>query len=82
MGTRRSALTLRVILEALVERYTERDGHFEGSLKRRRVLVLFDRNDRLPCDADSIGEFLLRYLSQSPQFPDPIAYGGHQSALR
>jgi hypothetical protein len=36
----------------------------------------------LPCNADSIGEFLLRHLPQSPKFPNLIAYGGHQSAFR
>jgi hypothetical protein len=55
----RLALTMRVILEALLERYTQHDGHLERSLKGRRILVLLDRDDGLTRDADSIGEFLL-----------------------
>ena len=47
----RLTLTARVVLEALLERYTQHDRDFERSLQRRRILVLFDRNDRLPCDA-------------------------------
>jgi len=69
-------------LEALLERHTKHDCHFERSLKRRRILVLFDRNDRLPCDADSIGELLLRHLPEGPEFSNLIAYCGHQSAFR
>jgi hypothetical protein len=69
-------------MEALLERHAEHDGHFERSLKRRRVLVLLNRYDRLPCDTDSIGELLLRYLSLGSELPNLIAYGGHQSVLR
>ena len=76
------ALTVRVILETLLERYAEHDGHFERSLKRRRVFVLFDRNNRLPRDADAIGELLLRYLSSGSEFPNLIAYSGHQSVFQ
>ena len=47
----RLAFTARVILEALLKRYTKRDCHFERSLKRRRILVLFDGYNCLPCDA-------------------------------
>jgi len=76
------AFTERVILEALLERHTKLDCDFERGLKGRRILVLFDRNDRLPCDADSIGELLLRHLPEGPEFSNLIAYRGHQSALR
>src|SRR5206468_10075933 len=75
-------LTARVILEALLKRHTKRDCHFERSLKRRRILVLFDGYDRLPCDAHLISEFLLRHLAEGPEFSNLIAYGGHQSAFR
>ena len=78
----RLALTARVVLEALLKRYTKRACHFERSLERRRILVLFDGDDRLPGDADSIGEFLLRHLAEGPEFSNLIAYGGHQSAFR
>jgi hypothetical protein len=74
----RLALTVRVILEALLERHTKHDCHFERSLKGRRVLVLLDRDDCLTCDADSIGEFLLRHLPHGPKFPNLIAYSGQQ----
>ena len=73
---------MRVILETLFERHTELDSHFERSFKRRGILVLFDRNDCLPRDADTIGEFLLRYLSSRSEFPNLIAYSGHQRILR
>jgi hypothetical protein len=55
-------LAVRVKLEALLDRHTKHDCNFERSLKGRRILVLFDRNDRLACDTNSIGEFLLRHL--------------------
>jgi hypothetical protein len=76
------ALTARVILEALVKRHTKRDCHFKSSLERRRILVLFDSYDCLPCDADLIRKFLLRHLAEGPEFSNLIAYGGHQSAFR
>jgi hypothetical protein len=75
-------LTVRVILEALLERDTKRDCHLESSLKRRRILVLLDGNHGLACDADSIGKFLLRHLPRGPKFSNPVAYSGHQRALR
>ncbi len=78
----RLTLTARVILEALLDRNTKHNCHFERSFKGRRILVLFDRNDCLPCDADLIGEFLLRHLPEGPEFSNLIAYCGHQSALR
>ena len=77
-----STLTVRVILEALLERHTQHDCHFERSLKGRRILILLDRNDRLACDADSISQLLLRHLPHSPKFANLIAYSGHQSAFR
>jgi hypothetical protein len=43
---------------------------------------LFDGYDRLPCDTDSIGEFLLGHFAESPEFSNLIAYGRHQSAFR
>jgi len=76
------ALSARVKLEALLKRHTKRTCHFEGSLKRRRILVLFDGYDRLPCDAHLIREFLLCHLAEGPEFPNLITYGGHQSAFR
>jgi hypothetical protein len=76
------ALTARVILEALLERHTKHDCHFERGFKGRRILVLFDRNHRLPCNADLIGEFLLGHLAEGPEFSYLISYCGHQSALR
>ncbi len=78
----RLALTVWVVLETLLQRDAEHDGHFERSLKGRRIFVLFDRNDGLPCDADLIGELLLGDLSFSAELPNLIAYGGHQSVLR
>jgi hypothetical protein len=75
-------LTERVKLKALLKRDTKHDCHFERSLKGRRIFVLFDCDDRLPCDADSIGKFLLRHLSEGPEFPYLISYRWHQSALR
>ncbi len=69
-------------MEALLKRYTKHDCDFERSLEGRRILVLFDGYYRLPCDADSIGEFLLRHLAEGPEFSNLIAYGGHQSAFR
>lgn len=75
-------LTARVVLEALFNRHPKRDCHFERSLERRRILVLFDGYNRLPCDADLIGQFLLRHLAERPEFSNLIAYSGHQSAFR
>jgi hypothetical protein len=43
---------------------------------------LFDRNHRLPCNADLIGEFLLGHLTDGTEFSYLISYCGHQSALR
>jgi hypothetical protein len=77
-----STLTVRVILEALLERHTQHDCHFERSLEGRRILVLLDRNDCLACDADPVGEFLLRHLPPGAKFSNLIAYSGHQSAFR
>ena len=82
LGQLRLALAARGILEALLDRHAKDDCHFERGLKGRRILVLFDRNDRLPCDANSIGEFLLRHLPKGPEFSNLIADCGHQSALR
>ena len=78
----RLTLTVRVILEALLEWHTQHDCHFERGLKGRRILVLLDCNDRLACDANSIGELLLRHLPHGPKFANLIAYSGHQSAFR
>ena len=76
------ARTARIILEALVKRHAKRDCHFKRSLEGRRILVLFDSYDGLPCDADLIRKFLLRHLAEGPEFSNLIAYGGHQSAFR
>jgi hypothetical protein len=78
----RLTLTVRVILEALVERHTKDDGHLERSLEGRRILVLLDGNDGLSCDADSVGKVLLRHLPHGPKFSNLIAYSGHQRGLR
>jgi hypothetical protein len=43
---------------------------------------LFDGDDRLTCDADSIGELLLRHLPQGAEFSNLIAYSWQQRALR
>ena len=75
-------LTVRVILEALLDRNTQHHCHFERSLEGGRILILLHRNDRLACDADPIGEFLLRHLPPGPKFSNLIAYSGHQSAFR
>src|ERR1700677_583034 len=81
-GCCRLPLTVRVVLEAALERHPEHEGNLERGLKRRRVLVLLDCDDCLACDADSIGEFLLRHLPRGPEFSNLIAYSGHQSAFR
>lgn len=76
------ALTARVILEALLKRHTENHCHFERRLERRRILILFDGYNGLPCDANLIGELLLRHRAEGPELSNLIAYGGHQSAFR
>ena len=78
----RLPFALRVVLKALLQWHAKHDGDFKSSLQRRRVLVLFDRDDCLPRDPNSICEFLLRYVSLSAEIPNLIAYDGHQSALR
>jgi hypothetical protein len=78
----RSALAVRVILEALLDRHTQYDGYLERSLEGWRILVLLDGNDSLAGDSDSIGKVLLRHLPRGPKFPDPIPYTRHQRALR
>jgi hypothetical protein len=82
LAPRRLTLTVRVVLEALLERYAKHDGDFERSLKRRGVLVLLDCDDGLARDANSIGELLLGHISHGTKFSNLVAYGGHQSALR
>jgi hypothetical protein len=43
---------------------------------------LLNRDNRLPRDADLIGQFLLRHFAERPEFSNLIAYSGHQSAFR
>ena len=81
-AAKRSTLAARIILETLIERHAEHDCHFKGSLERRRIFVLFYSYDGLPCHPDLVGECLLRHLAERPEFSNPIAYGGHQSAFR
>jgi hypothetical protein len=69
-------------LKTLLERHTEGDGDFERSLERRRVFILLNRYDGLPCDADFIRKFLLRHSLQGAECSDLIFYRGHQSAIR
>jgi hypothetical protein len=76
-GKMRLTLAVWIVLKAALKRHTQHDGNLERSLERRRVLILLDSDDRLPCDADAIGEILLRHLSQGPEFPNLVANGRH-----
>lgn len=69
-------------MEALLERHTKRDGHLERSFERRRILVLFNGYNRLPCNSDLVGEVLLRHFPSGSELSNLIAYGGHHNAFR
>ena len=58
------SLGCRDELKHFLERLAEHMGDPERDLERRRILAALDRVDRLPGDADLVGELLLRHFAE------------------
>jgi EmrB/QacA subfamily drug resistance transporter len=78
--SRRSRGFVVRVLEHRLQRDREHPGDLEGDLQRRRVLALLDGVDRLPRDADAIGQLALGHLvGVEAERPDLV---GHPGGLR
>src|SRR4051794_24002491 len=60
-----------LVLEDSLDAHAEDPGQPEGQEQRRDVLPGLERDDRLPRDADALGQGLLSHLAVlEPQLPD------------
>lgn len=63
-----------LVLEYMLQWNSEYSSDLERRLQRRGIAALLDRDDRLPCQTDTIGEFLLRHLLvMESQYADVVA---------
>ena len=67
--------------EDLIDRLAKVGGHLEGEFGGGDELVVFDGVDGLACDADGVGQFLLRDAEAGPFDPDAILHGRPPSCI-